>query len=234
MPDKMILFSGSAASGKTAVLRQVIPLLQAEKMKPGICKIDCLQTEDGNVYRHMGLDCVVGLSKDICPDHFLVSNLPELWNWADSRECDVLLIETAGLCHRCSPATGKMISGCVLDCTASSRTPAGMGPMLSLADFIVLTKIDMVSQAEREIIAWQLAKLNPGAAIFPVDGLGGYGAEALAAWLRCQPKTESFENDMLRHPMPCGVCSYCVGEMRVGSDFQQGVVGKITFEEEAG
>ncbi len=27
------------------------------------------------------------------------------------------------------------------------------------------------------------------------------------------------------------VCSYCVGEQRVGSAFQQGVVGKINFEE---
>ena len=31
--------------------------------------------------------------------------------------------------------------------------------------------------------------------------------------------------------MPSGVCSYCVGERRVGSAFQQGVVGKISFEE---
>ena len=41
----------------------------------------------------------------------------------------------------------------------------------------------------------------------------------------------SFEGDILRHTMPSGVCSYCVGEQRVGSAFQQGVVGKINFEE---
>ena len=40
-----------------------------------------------------------------------------------------------------------------------------------------------------------------------------------------------FEGDALRHTMPSGVCSYCVGERRVGSAFQQGVVGKISFEE---
>ena len=32
--------------------------------------------------------------------------------------------------------------------------------------------------------------------------------------------------------MPAGVCSYCVGEQRVGTAFQQGVVGKIDFKEE--
>ena len=45
------------------------------------------------------------------------------------------------------------------------------------------------------------------------------------------PACGSFEGDILRHTMPSGVCSYCVGEQRVGSAFQQGVVGKINFEE---
>ena len=95
--------------------------------------------------------------------------------------------------------------------------------MLTQADFVVLTKIDMVSQAELEIISWQIRQINPGAALFPVDGLAGYGTDLLACG--------SFEGDILRHTMPSGVCSYCVGEQRVGSAFQQGVVGKINFEE---
>lgn len=33
--------------------------------------------------------------------------------------------------------------------------------MLTQADFVVLTKIDMVSQAELEIIRWQIGALNP-------------------------------------------------------------------------
>lgn len=83
-----------------------------------------------------------------------------------------------------------------------------------------------------EIISWKLRQLNPSAAIFPVDGLAGYGAEALADWLLSRPEVTGFENDILRHTMPGGVCSYCVGETRVGSAFQQGGVGKIQFKEE--
>lgn len=229
MPEKIILVSGASAVGKTAVLRALIPALERGGIRPCVCKIDCLKTEDHLVYRNMGLPCVTGLSGDICPDHFLVSNLPELWNWADEVECNTLLIETAGLCHRCSPATEQMIAGCILDCTSSSRAPESLGPMLTQADFIVMTKIDMVSQAEREIIAWQLRKLNRKAKIFPVDGLTGYGAETLASWLLAQKAASGFEEDSLRHTMPGGVCSYCVGEMRVGSAYQQGVVGKISF-----
>ena len=124
-----------------------------------------------------------------------------------------------------------MTAGCVLDCTASCRAPGQLGPMLTQADFVVLTKIDMVSQAELEIISWQIRQINPGAALFPVDGLAGYGTDLLARWLLDRPACGSFEGDILRHTMPSGVCSYCVGEQRVGSAFQQGVVGKINFGE---
>ncbi len=231
MIEKIILFSGASSVGKTAVMKTLIPLLKQRDLTTCICKIDCIHTEDEKVYKKLNVKCVTGLSQDICPDHYLVSNLPELWKWADQEGGDWLLVETAGLCHRCSPATELMLSGCVLDATASYRAPESFGPMLSQADFIVLTKIDMVSQAEKEILMWNIKKLNIGARLFPVDGLSGYGVETLMEWLYKVPARESFENDTLRHTMPCGVCSYCVGETRVGSMFQQGIVGKIDFGE---
>lgn len=233
MLSRVFLFSGASAVGKTAVLRSLLPLLRQNGQSPCVCKIDCLHSDDAALIRKMGFPCVTGLSGDICPDHFLVSNLPELWQWADSLGHDALVIETAGLCHRCSPATAHMTAGCVLDCTASCRAPGQLGPMLTQADFVVLTKIDMVSQAELEIICWQIRQLNPAAALFPVDGLAGYGVDLLARWLCEQPAHADFAGDVLRHTMPSGVCSYCVGETRVGSDYQQGVVGKISFGEEA-
>ncbi len=229
MPKHIFLFSGASAVGKTAVLRSLLPLLKHGGTDPCVCKIDCLQSTDAAVFAEMGIPCVTGLSGDICPDHFLVSNLPELWGWADHQGCDTLVIETAGLCHRCSPATTRMMAGCVLDCTASCKAPAQLGPMLTQADFVVLTKTDMVSQAELEIIAWQIGQLNPEAALFPVDGLAGYGIDRLAQWLLEQPAHIGSGEDELRHTMPSGVCSYCVGERRVGDAFQQGVVGKIDF-----
>lgn len=228
---KVILFAGASAVGKTAVLKAVIPVIAAGGASSCVCKIDCLQTGDSEIYKSMNLPCVVGLSGDICPDHFLVSNLPELWKWANEQHREILFIETAGLCHRCSPATEQMIAGCVLDCTASYRAPAQLGPLLTQADFVVMTKIDMVSQAEREIIAWELRQINPQARLFPVDALAGYGTDILAQWLLEQREVENLEQDRLRCNMPSGVCSYCVGEQRVGSAYQQGVVGKIDFKE---
>lgn len=229
---RMILFCGGAAVGKTAVLRALLPLIARRGSRACVCKIDCLQTKDDAIFRKLGVPCVVGLSQDICPDHFLVSNLPELWRWAEREQGDLLLIETAGLCHRCSPATQKAISVCVLDATASSHAPGKLGPMLTQADMVVLTKIDMISQAEREIIAWNIATINPRATLFPVDGLVGYGMEPLAEVLWAAPAVDTYENDELRHPMPSGTCSYCIGEMRVGSQFQQGIIGKMHLGEE--
>ena len=104
MPRQVLLFSGASAVGKTSVLKSLLPLLARGGMAPCVCKIDCLKTGDAAVFQNLGLPCVTGLSGDICPDHFLVSNLPELWGWADRLERDALVIETAGLCHRCSPA----------------------------------------------------------------------------------------------------------------------------------
>ena len=192
MPRHIYLFSGASAVGKTSALKALLPLLEEGGTAPCVCKIDCLKTGDGALFQRMGLPCVTGLSGDICPDHFLVSNLPELWDWADRLKRDTLVIETAGLCHRCSPATQHMTAGCVLDCTASCRASGQLGPMLTQADF---------------------------------------GTDLLARWLLDRPACGSFEGDILRHTMPSGVCSYCVGEQRVGSAFQQGVVGKINFEE---
>jgi Ni2+-binding GTPase involved in maturation of urease and hydrogenase len=226
---KMIQLSGSAAVGKTAVLRALIPRLQALGAYPCAAKIDCLHTEDGESLRALGIPTVVGLSEDICPDHFLVSNLPELWDWASNQQSDTLLIETAGLCHRCSPATESSVSACVLDCTAPAHAPRQLGPMLSQADIVVLTKIDLVSQAEREIITASVKELNPRALVFHVDALVGYGVESLATHLWKLPSRQSYEGDRLRYTMPSGVCSYCVGERRVGAEWQQGVVGKMDF-----
>ena len=201
MPKHVFLFSGSSAVGKTSILRYLIPFLEKGGMRTAICKIDCLSSNDESVYKNLNIPTVTGLSRDICPDHFLVSNLPELWDWCDCLGRDCLLIETAGLCHRCSPATELCTAGCVLDCTASSHSPERLGPMVSGADFIVLTKIDMVSQAELEIIEWQLKKLNPGARIFPADGLAGYGTEFLGSWLLERPEIESLKEDRLRRSL---------------------------------
>lgn len=226
---KTILISGASSVGKTALVKHLIPYFKYANKKTSLCKIDCLATNDDEVYASLHVPYIVGLSKDICPDHFLVSNLYELNHWAHNNNSDILCIETAGLCSRCSPATNKTLHICVQDCTSSMKTPQKLGPMLSQADVIVLTKIDLVSQAEQEIMAYQIRKINTNATIFFIDGVVGYGVELIANYILSSEIGKNEEEHKLRHTMPSGVCSYCIGETRIGNAFQQGVIGKIDF-----
>ena len=228
---KTILISGSSSVGKTALIKHLIPHLKSKNLNTSICKIDCLATDDDLVYRNLDVPYMVGLSKDIGPDHFLISNLNELMIWANNKKSDVLIIETAGLCNRCSPATNRTLHICVCDCTSSFKTPQKLGPMLSESDAIVLSKIDMVSQAEREIISFNIRKINPNSNIFFIDGLVGFGVELVSNYL-INTKLEDNREHLLRHTMPSGVCSYCIGECRIGEEFQQGIVSKINFRGE--
>lgn len=221
------MISGAASAGKSAFIKSVLPLVSMRGLKSVVAKMDCIESRDGELFRSLGYESLTAISGDICPDHFLVSNLPELWQWAERRSADYLFIESAGLCHRCSPATEKAVAVCVLDGSASILSPERLGPMLLQADMIVVTRIDMISQAEREIIGYKLKGLNPSASLFFIDGREGYGAELAVEYILSREETPSYEDDVLRHTMPSGVCSYCVGEKRVGSAYQLGVVGKI-------
>ncbi|MFV0497880.1 MAG: GTP-binding protein [Candidatus Fimivivens sp.] len=228
MTNKIIMVSGGAAVGKTALLKHLLPRVKQESAV-AVCKIDCIFSQDKEIFENMDVPCVQGLSADICPDHFLVSNYMELISWSDSIKAEMLFIETAGLCNRCSPATEKSLQICVIDATSSCKAPKKLGPMLSNADMIAISKIDLVSQAEREILIAMMRQLNENAALFPFDGISGYGTELLAQHILKSRLIDSFEGDILRHTMPAGVCSYCIGERRIGACYQQGVVGKIDF-----
>jgi Ni2+-binding GTPase involved in maturation of urease and hydrogenase len=227
MIKKVIMICGSATVGKTSIIKHLVPLIKTDNHSVAICKIDCLHSDDLRVFQNLGVPCVLGLSKDMCPDHYLVSNLEEIIDWAGKLGQDYLIIETAGLCNRCSPATKKAISICVVDCSNGLGTLNKLGPMLTIADIILMTKIDTISQAEREIFTHNLNILNKSASVIAIDNLSGYGAEQTYAKISSYPDIDDYSLDTLRHSMPGGVCSYCIGEQRIGKNFQQGIVEKI-------
>lgn len=229
---QIVMLSGANACGKTAILNWLLPFMQKNNQKISICKFDCVDDSDCRTFQKFNIPVASGISHDICPDHFLVSNFIELYQWSKQKDSDYLFIETAGLCNRCSPATKNTLSLYVIDSTCSTKAPSHMGPMLTKADLIILTKIDMISQAEKEIIYFNIQKENPNAKIFCVDSLSGYGIESIGRFILTKESVEDFDHDSLRHTMPSGVCSYCLGERRIGSAYQQGCVEKIAFQQE--
>nr|WP_319491111.1 GTP-binding protein [uncultured Desulfobacter sp.] len=231
MALRFVIVAGPPSSGKTSVMMQVIRHLQQERLQVSACKIDCLETCDDGRYQSLGIPVCVGLSDYICPDHFYVANLEEVWDWAENKKTDVLVLETAGLCHRCAPAVEGCLTVCVVDNLVGLDTPKKIGPMLSTADMIVITKGDIVSQAEREVFCHQVECVNNQADVIHINGLNGQGALRLAKKILKMNPVQRITGAQLRYPMPAAICSYCAGETIVGSAYQMGNVKKIDFGE---
>jgi Ni2+-binding GTPase involved in maturation of urease and hydrogenase len=100
--------------------------------------------------------------------------------------------------------------------------------MLKSADIVVITKGDIVSQAEREVFASKVHSVNPKAVTMHINGLTGQGAFELSTLLYDdQSHVDSVKGKKLRFSMPSALCSYCLGETRIGDDYQMGNVRKI-------
>ena len=60
---------------------------------------------------------------DMCPDHYAIYNIEDMIEWAEENDSECLVIETAGLCHRCAPYTVNSLGVCVIDATSGPNTP---------------------------------------------------------------------------------------------------------------
>lgn len=226
---RFIIVAGPPSAGKTAVMVHTIRHLSADGLKVAACKIDCLETYDDERYSTLGIPVAVGLSEYLCPDHFYAANLEEIYNWANNHNTEVLILETAGLCHRCAPAVEGCLSICVIDNLSGIDTPKKVGPMLSSADIVVITKGDIVSQAEREVFRQRVELINPGAIILSINGLNGQGTLNLKKKIMESNPIDQIEGKELRCSMPAAICSYCTGETMIGSRYQMGNVKKVDF-----
>jgi len=219
--------SGPPSSGKTSVILRVIEALQEKQKKIGVVKYDCLMTEDDLRYAKKGVLVKKGLSGSQCPDHYFVSNIEACVKWGVENECDFLISESAGLCNRCSPHIKDITAVCVIDNLSGINTPRKIGPMLKSADIVVITKGDIVSQAEREVFASRVKQVNPGAVIMNINGITGQGAFELTTLFEEASDIETLKGMRLRFSMPSALCSYCLGETRIGDEYQTGNVRKM-------
>jgi Ni2+-binding GTPase involved in maturation of urease and hydrogenase len=226
---KLVTLAGPPSSGKTAVTLKALSALQQQGVRVGVVKFDSLSTQDQALYEKHGIPVTTGLSGNLCPDHFFVSNVGDCLSWGVDRGFDLLVIESAGLCNRCAPHIQGVLAVCVIDNLSGVDTPKKIGPMLKMADVVVITKGDIVSQAEREVFAYRVRQVNTAAVIITVNGLTGQGGDALGRLLLDAPETAELEGKLLRFSMPAALCSYCLGQRKIGSDFQMGNVKKMVF-----
>ncbi len=229
----LVTISGPPSSGKTSVIIKTINALQQRGLSVGVVKFDCLYTDDDILYEKAGVPVKKGLSGSLCPDHYFVSNIEEVVQWGIKHELDLLITESAGLCNRCSPYIKDIKAICVIDNLSGINTPKKIGPMLKSADIVVITKGDIVSQAEREVFSSKVNSVNPKAISMHINGLTGQGAYELSTLLYDESSSiDSVKGKQLRFSMPSAMCSYCLGETRIGEDYQMGNVRKMKLGEE--
>jgi Ni2+-binding GTPase involved in maturation of urease and hydrogenase len=228
---QLITVAGAPSVGKTAVILQTIRQLMQDGLKVGVVKFDALSTSDDKLYQKQGIPVKTGISGGICPDHFFVSNIDDCLAWGQRQQFDMLISESAGLCNRCSPHINDVLAICVVDALAGINTPKKVGPMLKLADLVVITKGDIISQAEREVFAYNTRLANPRAHIVFCNGITGQGSLEIAMQMRRSSTITSLDGQHLRFSMPAAICPYCVGETAIGTRHQRGHVKKMQFEE---
>ncbi|MFC2130778.1 GTP-binding protein [Bacteroidota bacterium] len=228
---KLIVVSGPPSVGKTSMLIHTLGHMKSNGKELAVVKLDCLIGGDEIEYRKHGIEAITSLSTYICPDHYLATNIDRIINWGIEKEKDFLIIESAGLCNRCSPYLNGAMAVAVMDMLSGMMTPRKVGPLLKSADIVILTRGDLISQAEREVFRMQVASVNKKAKILEVNGLTGQGTLLLANQFE---ESSDYSEELvlqLRYSMPAAVCSFCLGEKRVGETFASGNVRLMEFEE---
>jgi Ni2+-binding GTPase involved in maturation of urease and hydrogenase len=223
---KLAICAGPATTGKSSVLRHIIRKLLERGEQVAFLKIDVQYAEEDEIFaQEFGIPTRKVYSGELCPDHCNVMVLGDAIQWAVRAGCNVLLVETAGLCLRCSPYVDGGLGMVVLEATSGMNLPLKVGPMLSLADVAVVTKIDRVSQAEREVFRARIQDVAPSVRIREVNALYGIGIDPLVTMLHDTP--EAGDNMELRGNPPVGTCTICVGKKNIGWREHFGVVRSL-------
>lgn len=226
---RLITVAGPPSSGKTSVILRLADVLREKNLKIGVVKFDCLTSFDRGRYTENGIPVQVGFAGKFCPDHFFISNVEDAVMWGMKQGFDILITESAGLCNRCSPHIRGVLSICVIDNLSGVHTPRKIGPMLKFADIVVVTKGDIVSQAEREVFMFNIREVNSNAKIVFINGITGQGAFMLGKRAEAASEVSSLRGYKLRFTTPSSICSYCTGETRIGEEYQMGMLRKMEF-----
>ena len=152
-PVGCVLVAGFPSSGKSAVVKSIGRQALRAGRRPALAALECFPSEPRPAWTTDGARPIPWrswTSGDTCPDHALADLLGEMRDWAAGAGADLLLVESAGLCCRCSPYPTDGTAVFVADASAGRGALRKVGPMLTTCDVCVLTRPDRITPAERD------------------------------------------------------------------------------------
>jgi hypothetical protein len=100
--------------------------------------------------------------------------------------------------------------------------------MLTLADIAVITKIDLISQAEREVFRYRVLESAKDIIVVESNALYGIGIDPI---VRNIERSVDIEFPMfLRGNPPVVTCTICVGKKEIGAKNHFGVLRTMDQE----
>jgi len=221
---KLVMLAGPASAGKTALARQV---LKNSKYKCAYLKIDVTKApEVEEIGKEFRIPTKVVYSGDLCPDHASVLVMGDAVGWAKAKGCDLLIVESAGLCLRCTPFLSQGVGVVVVSAVSGIHAPDKMQVMLAQADVAVVSHIDMVSQAEREVFIQRIVSKHKRLQVIESNLIHGTFLNYLYDIIE---KSEHIEPSTLKLKglPPLGTCTICVGKREVGWENHSGILRKL-------
>ena len=225
---RLVVVAGPPSAGKTAVIKQMIRHLRDRGSSVAYLKVDVVTAfEDEELKAEFGIPTKKVYSGDMCPDHMGIMVVRDAMEWAEEQGADFLIYESAGLCLRCTPYITDSLGICILSAVSGTHTPLKMAPMIALADMAVVTKTDLISQAEKEVFREHIKKVSADIDIVETNAVQGTGMKYLFQAVDAAPETGDKTRLELRGMPPLGVCTVCIGKKQVGWQNHFGVIRRL-------
>ncbi|WP_418791543.1 GTP-binding protein [Phosphitispora sp. TUW77] len=223
---KLLVIAGPPSAGKTALTKQIVKHFN-DKLKIAFLKIDVVRAyEDIELQKEFNIMTKKIYSGDLCPDHAGVMVLGDAVEWAETNGADLFIVESAGLCLRCSPYLNQGLGVIVLSSISGIHAPEKMGAMVSLANIAVITKIDLVSQAEREVLIQKIKEVHRNVVLMETNALQGTSLNRLYNMISESEDIDK-NNLYLKGNPPLGTCTICIGKKEIGWKHHFGVIQKL-------
>lgn len=211
----IITVAGFPSSGKTSVIRHLAGVARGEGFRCAHAALECFPAERLPGSNEGEMPWRSWASGANCPDHALIDLYGGMASWAGEVQADLLFVESAGLCCRCSPFVEDCFGIFVADCSSGLRVPAKVGPMLTTCDLCALTRPDRVTPTERTMFTAEVKRVAD-IPVVAVNGLTGEGAREAWSLGRSKRAAARSRRSTLRAAPPQFFCSYCLGRTRVG------------------